>query len=68
MLRNGKISAPVSGSRVAKIYKGFVFFLFQNLSEFYKFSQLGNRWSHTPWENIEGHTNAMEYCLLKING
>ena len=23
MLRNGKISAPVSGSRVAKIYKGF---------------------------------------------
>ena len=22
MLRNGKISAPVSGSRVAKIYKG----------------------------------------------
>ena len=26
MLRNGKISAPVSGSRVAKIYKGKISF------------------------------------------
>ena len=66
MLRNGKISAPVSGSRVAKIYKGKISCHFYFLS--FQYSELGQWRSNSQRKNSARDSDAVESRLQQVDG
>ena len=68
MLRNGKISAPVKGSRIAKIYKGTGCCFSFAFTLYFKISKLELGRGDAKGKNSAWDPNAVESRLLENNG